>query len=237
MTTGLSEKEIDRLLPLGSLETIPRRALVPLDRPALAVVVEGFFRIYRNAAFVRDVSLGLAGRGDVLGAAAAFEERGAETGAEALCDGSILILSKAAWDQATAVDPSLSVALAASVARRLTRLEQRVEEQTRSGVEARVAAALAELAGAFGTAVDGGIRLDLPLSQEDLARLAGTTRENCSAIVAAFARAGVVRGGRLRGLVVLDPSALRRAADQTPLPESAPPGRGAPGGARAIDSG
>ena len=112
-----------------------------------------------------------------------------------------------------------------------------MEEQTRSGVEARVAAALAELAGAFGTAVDGGIRLDLPLSQEDLARLAGTTRENCSAIVAAFARAGVVRGGRLRGLVVLDPSALRRAADQTPLPESAPPGRGAPGGARAIDSG
>jgi CRP-like cAMP-binding protein len=220
--TGLSDEEIERLMRLGSPERVARRALVPLDRPALVVVVDGFFRIYRNAAFVRDVSLGMAARGDVLGAAAAFEERGAETGAEALCDGSILILSKAAWDQATAAEPSLSVALAASVARRLTRLEQRVEEQTRSGVEARVAAALAELAGAFGARVEDGIRLDLPLSQEDLARLAGTTRENCSAIVAGFARAGLVRGGRLRGLVVLDPDGLRRAADQTSLPERRP---------------
>lgn len=223
MTTCLSDREIERLLALGSLEAISRRAVVPLDRPALVVVVQGFFRIFRNAAFVRDVSLGLAGRGDVLGAAAAFEERGAESGAEALCDGSIVILSKAAWEQATASDPSLSVALAGSVARRLTRLEQRVEEQTRSGVEARVAAALLELSGAFGTSTEGGIRLDLPLSQEDLARLAGTTRENCSAVVAAFARAGLVRGGRLRGLTVLDPAALRRAAEQTALlPSPAP---------------
>lgn len=220
MTAGLSDREIEDLLPLGSLERVARRALVPLDRPALMVVVDGFFRIYRNAAFVRDVSLGLAARGDVLNAAAAFEERGAETGAEALSDGSILMLSKAAWDQATAADPSLSVALAGSVARRLTRLERRVEEQTRSGVEARVAAALVELADAFGTATDAGVRLDLPLSQEDLARLAGTTRENCSAIVAALARAGLVRGGRLRGMTVLDPAGLRRAADQTALPQA-----------------
>ena len=218
MTSGLTDVEIERLVPLGSLERVARRALVPLDRPALVIVVAGFFRIYRNAAFVRDVSLGLAGRGDVLGAAAVFEERSAETGAEALCDGSILILSKAAWDQATATEPALSVALAASVARRLTRLEQRIEEQTRSGIQARVAAALVELADAFGTPTEVGIRLDLPLSQEDLGRLAGTTRENCSAIVASLARAGVVRGGRLRGMTVLDPAALRRAAEHSPLP-------------------
>jgi hypothetical protein len=51
-----------------------------------------------------------------------------------------------------------------------------------------------------------------------LGRLAGTTRENCSAIVASLARSGVVRGGRLRGMTVLDPAALRRAAEQSPLP-------------------
>jgi CRP-like cAMP-binding protein len=229
LTSGLSDDQIERLTALGSLERVVRRTLVPLDRPALVLVVDGFFRIYRNAAFVRDVSLGLAGRGDVLGAAAAFEERGAETGAEALSDGSVLILSKAAWEAAASADPVFSLTLAGSVARRLATLERRVEEQTRSGVEARVAAVLGELAAGFGTPTAEGVRLDLPLSQEDLARLAGTTRENCSASVAGFARAGLVRGGRLRGMLVLDAAGLRGIADQSAL--------GRPGPVRAIDAG
>ncbi len=57
-----------------------------------------------------------------------------------------------------------------------------------------------------------GLRLDLPLSQEDLAGLAGTTRESCSSAVAGFARAGLVRGSRLRGLVLLDPGGLAELA-------------------------
>ena len=54
----------------------------------------------------------------------------------------------------------------------------------------------------------GAVRLGLPLSQTDLAGLAGTTRESCSSAVAAFARAGLVRGSRLQGLVLLDPAGL-----------------------------
>ena len=56
----------------------------------------------------------------------------------------------------------------------------------------------------------GGVRLDVPLSQENLARLAGTTRETCSSTVADFARRGLVRGGRLRGLWSSDPASPDR---------------------------
>lgn len=176
------------------------------------VVIGGYFRIFRNAAFVRDVTLGLASRGDVLAANAAFGDRPAETGAEALSEGHVLLLAPDAWNAFAQADPGLSVRFAISIGRRSERLEKRLEDLSRSGVEGRVAASLLELSDDFGTATAAGVKLDLPFSQEDLARLAGTTRETCSSTVAEFARRGIVRGGRLRGMLLLDVAALAQLA-------------------------
>jgi CRP/FNR family cyclic AMP-dependent transcriptional regulator len=205
---GLGTGDLDQLSAAGRVEAVSRRTIVPLDGPTLVIVIGGYFRIFRNAAFVRDVTLGLASRGDVLAANAAFGDRPSETGAEALSDGHVLLLAPDAWSASAAVDPGLSVRFAASIGRRVERLQKRLEELSRSGVEGRVAACLLELGDDFGVATPAGRKLDLPFSQEDLARLAGTTRETCSSIVTDFGRRGIVRGGRLRGMLLLDVPAL-----------------------------
>lgn len=209
---GLGPDELDRLAGDGRVEAVPRRGIVPLDGPTVVVVVGGFFRIFRNAAFVRDVTLGLASRGDILAASAVFGDRAAETGAEALAAGHVLLLSPDAWNARAALEPELNVRLASSVGRRIGRLEGRLEELSRTGVEGRIAASLLDLARDFGVVGAAGTKLDVPLSQEDLARLAGTTRETCSSVVADFARRGLVRGGRLRGLLIVDAAGLGRLA-------------------------
>ena len=213
LPAGLGSDDIDALAAEGRLEHVLRRHIVPLDGATPVIVAGGFFRIFRNAAFVRDVTLGLAARGDVLAPGAAFGDRSAETGAEALSEGHVLFLSAEAWQRRALAEPSLSLKMAASLGRRLVRLQTRLERLSRSGVESRVAASLVELADDFGTPGPGGIRLDLPLSQEDLARLAGTTRETCSSTVASFARRGLVKGGRLRGLLVAERGALLELAE------------------------
>ncbi|MGP6157975.1 MAG: Crp/Fnr family transcriptional regulator [Vulcanimicrobiaceae bacterium] len=209
----LGSDDIERLAAEGRVEHVRRRHVVPLDGPTPVIVVGGYFRIFRNAAFVRDVTLGLAARGDVLAPGAAFGDRSAETGAEALSEGHVLFVSAEVWQRYALTESGLSLKMAASVGRRLARLQKRLEQLSRAGVESRVATSLIELVDDFGTAVPGGVRLDLPLSQEDLARLAGTTRETCSSSVASFARRGLVRGGRLRGLVVVDRAALLTLAE------------------------
>jgi len=201
---GLETNEIERLAESGRFERVARRAVAPLDGPSVVVVVDGYFRIFRHAAFVRDVTLGLAGRGDVLAPGAAFGDRSAETGAEALCDARLLRLSPDAWQARAEEDPEINLKLAATIGRRVTRLQKKLEEMSRVGVEGRLASALLDLVADFGVSVPGAVRLDVPLSQEDLARLAGTTRETCSSMVAEFARRGLVHGGRLRGMLVLD---------------------------------
>ena len=208
MMPGLSREEIERLAGSGRVERVARRVVMPLDGPTLAIVVDGWFRVFRNAAFVRDVTLFLASAGDVLAPNMIFGERSAESGAEAIADAGLLVMTAEAFESHAAADPHLYVSLARNLGQRVARVQTKLEALSRANVEARVASALLEIADDFGVPVPAGVRLDVPLSQEDLANLAGTTRESCSQAVAAFARLGLVKGGRLRGLVVTDREAL-----------------------------
>jgi CRP/FNR family transcriptional regulator len=200
--------QIERLAAAGLRERVAPRAVVPLDAPMVAIVASGALRVFRNAAFVRDVTLFYARPGDALAAGALFEERSAESGAQAVIESELIMVTREAFEGIAAEDARLYVDLARNLGLRADRIQQKVEFLSRATVEARVAAALLELADLFGAPAPGGTRLELPLSQENLADLAGTTRESASGAVAAFARRGIVRGSRLKGLVVLDRAAL-----------------------------
>jgi CRP/FNR family transcriptional regulator len=63
------------------------------------------------------------------------------------------------------------------------------------------------LAGDFGVEEDEGIRIDLPLTQSDLAQLVGSTRETTSTIFNEFRRDGWVQSEG-RSIWLLDPEAL-----------------------------
>ncbi len=209
---ALSPDDIARLADAGRVERVARRTVVPLDAPTVTVVAEGWFRVFRNAAFVRDVTLVLAGPGEILAPGSLFGDRSGESGAEAITAGTVVVVAAETLARHAAAVPGLYVDLARSLARRALAVQRKLEAFSRGTVEARVAGALVELAELAGAAVADGIRLSLPLSQEDLAALAGTTRESCSATVAAFARRGLVRGSRLRGLVLTDPAGLAALA-------------------------
>jgi CRP-like cAMP-binding protein len=210
----LSDDQIERCAIVGRVETVARRAVVPLDGPTAAIVVDGWFRVFRNAAFVRDVTLFLAQRGDVLAPGSLFGQRGGESGAEAIAPASVVLIASDAFERIAGEEPGLYLSLARNIAHRTAQVQAKLERQSRAPAEARVAAALLEIGADFGVPLPGGgQRIDLPLSQEDLARLAGTTRETASTAIAAFARQGFIRGSRLKGLALLDAAGLARTAE------------------------
>jgi CRP-like cAMP-binding protein len=209
---ALSPDDVERLARTGRVEHVARRAVVALDGLTVAVVAGGWFRVFRHAAFVRDVTLVLAGPGEVLAPGSVFGDRSAESGAQAITAGNVVFVSGEALARYLASAPGLYASLARCLARRTLTVQRKLEAFSRATVEARVAGALLELAGGGSAVAGGGVRLELPLSQADLAALAGTTRESCSAAVAALARRGLVRGSRVRGLVLTDPAGLAAVA-------------------------
>jgi len=63
-------------------------------------------------------------------------------------------------------------------------------------VEARVARVLVRLADRLGEADDGGILIQSPLSQQDLAAMVATTAETVSRVISGLRRSGDIETGR-----------------------------------------
>jgi CRP/FNR family cyclic AMP-dependent transcriptional regulator len=77
----------------------------------------------------------------------------------------------------------------------------------------RLAALLLQLAGQHGNGTNGEIQIALPLSQEELAGLASTSRTTVTRALRNWRRRGFIRTGQ-RQTTILDQLALQRAAGQ-----------------------
>ncbi len=75
-------------------------------------------------------------------------------------------------------------------------------------VPSRPARKLLELAQQYGQVEAGGVRLDMNLTQRDLASLIGATRENINKALATFRRNGSIRLDQNQ-ITVVDPDVLR----------------------------
>src|SRR5439155_4631157 len=76
---------------------------------------------------------------------------------------------------------------------RLHRPAASLEEALAHDVSTRVSNRLRDLAAAHGVIDRDGVRLGLPLTQEELARMVGASRETVNRVLAALAHRGLIR--------------------------------------------
>ena len=115
------------------------------------------------------------------------------------------------------------------VEQRLVDAERRVALIAFARVELRLLSLLADIAGMHGAHPGMLEPVNIPISQADLAQLAGATRETASTILNAFERRGLLRLGR-RQIEVISLEALRRAVQDE---QQAAPGKDRAKGAHA----
>ncbi len=149
-----------------------------------------------------DVAIGVLGKGQLFGTSSLFGATPLRERAVALEE---VILCEAPAGQflaAMSSHPVLAARVAQLLARQLYELRQSVQRAARDPVEARLAALLLQLAGSDPSMQVRG------LSQADMARLIGASRESVSRLLTAWERAGLVRT-RHRTLEVANEAGLR----------------------------
>jgi CRP-like cAMP-binding protein len=174
------------------------------------VIERGWVTITSIAPGGREIVLGLRGPGDVIGDLSALD--GAPRSATALTAGDVEAtvapassLTRALTDAATALE------LLQVLASRLRDADRKRLEFASLDTLGRVAWRLQELAERFGDDTPGGIEVELPLSQEQLASWCGASREATVKALSALRGLGCISTGR-RSVVIRDLEALRRHA-------------------------
>ena len=115
------------------------------------------------------------------------------------------------WEVLLESYPRVAIAITRSLGHHITDVHARIAEFATEEVEQRVAHAVLRLAGKAGTPVEGGLRIDFPITRQDIAEMTGTTLHSVSRIVSAWAGRGIVGRGRAH-LVVRDLPGLERIA-------------------------
>ena len=150
--------------------------------------------------------------GDFCGLALALALREYPATARAIVPSAAVSWPTSYWPVLIEAHPRIAVGMTQALGRHVTDVHTRIVELSTAEVERRVAHAVVRLARRAGEpAAGGGVRIDFPVTRQDIAELTGTTLHSVSRIVAAWATRGIVASGRAR-LVVRDVATLERIA-------------------------
>lgn len=181
--------------------------LTPCARPGSVYVLEsGLVRLYRVAPSGGETSFGYVAPGELFGELATFDGFAHEGFAQAMQDSVVWSLDRDAFERLVAERPVLLFAIARQLGQRLRQAEARVEDLVFQPVRARVERALRELAQRFGRRDGTRIVIDVPLTQAELAKMVGATRQTVNQSLGELAEAGVI-GREGQRLVLQAPAA------------------------------
>jgi CRP-like cAMP-binding protein len=139
--------------------------------------------------------------------ARAFRRADYPATATAAADSIVLAWPMHLWDGFLRDHPAFAVNAMRVIGGRLQETQTRVRELATEAVERRVAHAVLRLANQAGRRVSGGVRIDFPLSKQDIAEMTGTTLHTVSRILTAWEAGGLIEGGRQK-LTICEPHEL-----------------------------
>ncbi len=210
----LTDPEQAVLSALGRMSVFPPGATMCVEgEPAthVFVLVAGWVKILSVTSDGHELVLALRRHGDIVG-----EVAGEATGyriatVQAIDTVRALIVGHDRFSSFLDAHPGASHAYRRVVTQRWSEAATMLRRRSVTSGAQRLAGLLLDLAGQHSDGADGRVHVTLPLSQEELASLAGTSRATVTRALASWRKRGFVHTGQRR-ITIIDVSALRKIA-------------------------
>lgn len=207
---GLSPDEVDAVLAHATSRRYPMGEAV-FEQGSSAdqffLLLHGRIRATQVTSEGQQIVVRVVNPGDIFGIAVALRRPDYPATATAVADAIVLIWPMALWTQFMTEHPVLAMNAMRTIGGRLQEAQTKMRELATEAVERRVAHAVLRLANQAGKRENDGIRIDFPVSKQDIAEMTGTTLHTVSRIFTAWEASGLIEGGRQK-LKVCDPHEL-----------------------------
>ncbi len=152
----------------------------------LYAIKEGKVKICLISPDGQEISLVVFGKGDCFGEMALLDGLPRSADAIAVEKVECYTLQRSDFHNAIMKNPTIAIQVLEVVSRRLRSTNDQVEDLIFLDVYGRVAKKLIELSEAHGTKVEDGIRIEVRLTQQELASMVGASRESVNKVVGYF---------------------------------------------------
>ena len=146
------------------------------------IIHSGTVKITRMSDDGREVILAILGEGDFFGEMALLDGEGRSANVVALENADVLTLQRSDFLDILERIPKIAIHLLKELTTRIRHSDQQIESLSLSGAEQRIALVLIRLAEEMGKIHEGAVTIDSIPYQQDIANMAGTSRETVSRV-------------------------------------------------------
>lgn len=212
---GLTPESAAKLRESGTRRRHPRGSTL-LNEGDIAgrvmIVESGQVKIGCLTPDGKEIVLAVRGPGQLLGELSAIDGQPVSASATALEDVDVISIPADRFKELLSDTPGVALQLIQLLCQRLRDADLKRGEFGALDAVSRVARRLTEMAERFGDTTSEGLRINLPLSQEEIAGWTGSSRESVSKALQALRSRGLIETHR-KGITVLDLEGLRRRSE------------------------
>ncbi len=178
----------------------------------LYIVLEGRVKLLKHSDTGKDIILQIYTPGDMFGEVALFDRQPYSASAQAMEPTTIMKMARKEFILFFGRHPFVATELIIELGRQLREAQATIKSLAVDRVEQRIAQILLKLAGKVGVSEKGGVMINLPLTRQDLADMAGTTVETAIRVMSRFTKSKIIKpvNGKI---FLLHPESLQRILD------------------------
>lgn len=201
--SDLPNETIEKIASVGMRKKYEKDSVILMEDDsgsAMFVIASGKVKVTRISSDGREVILSILSESDFFGEMAILDGLSRSASVVAMEDSELFIIQREEFLGLLKEHPEISINLLQELTQRLRAADMKIKALSLKDAEGKVATVILQLAEDTGKIKHGIVEIEkLPL-QQDLANMAGTSRETISRTLHSFAKKGLVEleGSKLR---------------------------------------
>ncbi len=192
----LSEKELEKIAQVASSQKYHKDNIILIEEEigsTMFVILSGRVKISRISDDGREVILSILSDGDFFGEMSLLDGHTRSANVTAIEESELLVIRREEFLQLLRDFPQIAINLLKELAQRIRKSDEHIKSLSLQDATGRVASTLLRIAEDSGVFRRGQVEImELPL-QQDLANMAGTSRETISRVIKALTSQGYLK--------------------------------------------
>lgn len=203
----LKEEEFEAISSLFDLKQYKNNETIFLEGDTsdnFYLVAAGSVKVLKHTVMGKDIILEMMSPGDVFGGVAVLDKKPYPASAEAMEAASVIKISRINLLKIMEEYPVLKLEIVKYFSDKLRDAHEMLKNIATERVERRIASLLLKLSEKVGVADGEFIRIDFPLTRQEIAEMVGTTVETCIRTMSKFQKDGLVKSSNHRTMIKID---------------------------------
>ena len=201
--SDLPKEELDKIEKIGTRKQYEKNEVILVEEEAgnaLFVIITGKVKVARTSGDDREVILTILTDSDFFGEMAILDGLTRSATVTAIEKSELFLIQRNDFLNLLRSYPDVAIALLQELTKRLRAADMKIKALSLKDAEGKVATVILQLADEIGKIKQGKVEIEKIPMQQDLANMAGTSRETISRTFHSFAKKGLIEteGSKLR---------------------------------------